>query len=106
MGSSSGHRAQGGTELQPLLPWWCYRYGRPALQRDHRVRRRHSRHSEPAGQGCLHLLGVGCQPGTRHEEEDGDQGSVDVLLLMVTSYYLKRHKWSMIKSRKIVFTPR
>jgi len=26
--------------------------------------------------------------------------------LMVTSYYLKRHKWSMIKSRKIVFTPR
>jgi len=26
--------------------------------------------------------------------------------LMGTSYYLKRHKWSMIKSRKIVFTPR
>ena len=28
-----------------------------------------------------YALGVGCQPGTRHEEEDGDQGSVDVLLL-------------------------
>ena len=27
-------------------------------------------------------------------------------ILMGTSYYLKRHKWSMIKSRKIVFTPR
>lgn len=26
--------------------------------------------------------------------------------LMGSSYYLKRHKWSMIKSRKIVFTPR
>merc|ERR1711962_59287 len=26
--------------------------------------------------------------------------------LMGTSYYLKRHKWSMIKSRKIVFTPK
>merc|ERR1712179_26315 len=27
-------------------------------------------------------------------------------LLMGTSYYLKRHKWSMIKSRKIIFTPK
>ena len=27
-------------------------------------------------------------------------------LLMVVSYYIKRHKWSMIKSRKIVYTPR
>ena len=26
--------------------------------------------------------------------------------LMGTSYYLKRHKWSMIKSRKIIFTPK
>ena len=27
-------------------------------------------------------------------------------ILMGTSYYLKRHKWSMIKSRKIIFTPK
>ena len=27
-------------------------------------------------------------------------------ILMATSYYLKRHKWSMIKSRKIIFTPK
>merc|ERR1711974_525896 len=26
--------------------------------------------------------------------------------LMGTIYYLKRHKWSMVKSRKIVFPPR
>ena len=26
--------------------------------------------------------------------------------LMGTSYYLKRHKWSMIKSRKLVYTPK
>merc|ERR1711970_255394 len=26
-------------------------------------------------------------------------------LLMVVSYYIKRHKWSMIKSRKLAFTP-
>jgi len=27
-------------------------------------------------------------------------------MLMVISYYVKRHKWSMIKSRKILYTPR
>jgi len=27
-------------------------------------------------------------------------------LLLGSSYYLKRHKWSMLKSRKIVYTPR
>lgn len=27
-------------------------------------------------------------------------------LLLTTSYYMKRHKWSLIKSRKIVYTPR
>lgn len=27
-------------------------------------------------------------------------------LLLAGSYYLKRHKWSMIKSRKIVYTPK
>jgi len=27
-------------------------------------------------------------------------------ILLSTSYYLKRHKWSLLKSRKVVYTPR
>ena len=27
-------------------------------------------------------------------------------ILAMFSYYVKRHKWSMIKSRKLVYTPR
>ena len=34
------------------------------------------------------------------------QGLSMMTMLMVISYYVKRHKWSMIKSRKILYTPR
>ena len=27
-------------------------------------------------------------------------------ILAVLTYYVKRHKWSMIKSRKLVYTPK
>ena len=27
-------------------------------------------------------------------------------ILITTSYYMKRHKWSVIKSRKLIFTPK
>ena len=27
-------------------------------------------------------------------------------MLGATSYYVKRHKWSLLKSRKLVFTPK